>query len=256
MPPDSPGLGCQLGVIFALPLEAHAFEGLVTGSRLYHVAGLTIATGSLAGQQVVWTVCGVGEAAAGRAARLLCDGHDPHWLVSAGFAGGLNPDLTRGQLIMPAHIVAEAHPQQPPHPVEATLAARFWQQHPPANTTLISVDGIVANPAAKAALRQATAADLVDMESWAVATVAETTGRGFLSLRVISDTAAEALPREVTRLSQPLSQLRRLGTALGAIARRPGAAVDFWHLWERGLAQSQRLASGLVDIIAASSEQP
>ena len=256
MLPDAPAPRCQLGVIFALPLEAHAFEGLVTGSRLYHVAGLTIATGSLAGQQVAWTVSGVGEAAASRAARLLCDGHDPHWLVSAGFAGGLNPDLTSGQLVLPARILAQAHPQLPPHPVEASLAARLWQHHPPATTTLISVDSIVASPVAKAALRQATGADLVDMESWAVATVAETAGRGFLSLRVISDAATEALPREVARLSQPLSPVRRLGTALGAIARRPGAAVDFWRLWERGLAQSQRLARGLADLVAASAEQP
>ena len=256
MPPDSPGPGCQLGIIFALPLEAHAFEGLVTSSRLYHVAGLKIATGTLSGRDVAWTVGGVGNAAAHRAARLICDGHDPRWLVSAGFAGGLNPDLTRGQLVMPARILAQAHPQLPPIPVEATLAVRFWRHHPPTDTTLISVDGVIPNPAAKAALRQATAADLVDMESWTVATVAEATGRGFLSLRVISDTAAEALPREVTRLSQPLSPLRRLGTALGAIARRPGAAVDFWHLWERGLTQSQRLASGLADIAAATAAQP
>jgi len=246
---------CQLGIIFALPLEAHAFEQLITDSRIYHVADLTIATGCLDSQQVAWTVGGVGNAAAHRAAQLLCDGHDPRLLISAGFAGGLAPDLTRGQLVFPARVTVKATPSKPPIAVDPHIATELWKRHPPANRTLISLDCIAVNAAAKASLQQSTGADLVDMESWAVASVADGSGRDFLSVRVVSDTASESLPTEVTRLSQPMSPMRLFGTALGAIARRPRAAVDFWQLWERSLGQSQSLAEGLLATVAASTEQ-
>jgi hypothetical protein len=36
---------------------------------------------------------------------------------------------------------------------------------------------------------------------------------------------------------------------VGAVGRRPAAAVDFWRLWERSVVDSRTLAAALADTI-------
>ena len=91
-------------------------------------------------------------------------------------------------------------------------------------------------------------ADLVDMESAAVALVAQNANVQFLTVRAISDTSEETLPPEVSRLSQPQSPMHRFGAALAAITRRPAAVTDLWKLWEQGMSCSRTLADRLEQI--------
>jgi adenosylhomocysteine nucleosidase len=246
----------QLGIVFALPIEAHAFEGMAHEHSAYRGTSLTIHEGQFASQRVCWTVSGVGRAAATSAARMLSEGHRPRRLLSAGFAGGISPALTKGQLVFPARVIAEHAPTCPPVAVDATLADTLWRQTPPDNLTLVSVEKIASSPAAKAAIREATSADLLDMEATAVAAVAAENQLPFLTVRVISDTATESLPPEVSRLCQPQSSLHRFGAALSAVARRPSAAIDFWKLWEEGLLHSRTLADGLLQVVEVTGRQP
>jgi hypothetical protein len=101
---------------------------------------------------------------------------------------------------------------------------------------------------ATAALVARTGAQVVDMETRAVAEVAGETGLSCVSIRVISDDAGQPVPREVAALVRPQSALRRLGTALGALGRRPGAAVDLWRLWEHAVVDGRTLATALADL--------
>jgi adenosylhomocysteine nucleosidase len=229
----SPAPSCCLGIIFALPIEAHSFERSVTGAVSYQGPSLRIWQGTCGDRSVAWAVSGVGEAAAARAAQLIIDGHRPRRLVSAGFAGGLDSRLTRGKLVLPTRLLDGSGRQRPPLTIDRELTE------------------VVADVASKLALHQATGAGLVDMESYAVAEVAASAGLGAVVCRVISDAANEALPREVKRLGRPQSTMHRLGAAIGAIGRRPRAVIDFWKLWEQSLAHSQVLADGLGDLIRA-----
>lgn len=242
---------CQLGIVFALPIEAHAFERLVADPVSYRGSRLSVGEGTLAGQRVAWAISGIGAAAAARTAQLLSDGHRPERLVSAGFAGGLDPVLHKGQLVFPAELLDAQGANQPPRAVDRELAESLWTAHPPGGLSLVTVADVVADAAAKQALRAATGAGLVDMESAAVAGVAATEGIGMLACRVISDTAAETLPRGVAGLGRPQSTMRRMGAALGLIGRRPRAAMELWRLWEQSLTNAQRLAQGLTDVARA-----
>ena len=67
----------------------------------------------------------------------------------------------------------------------------------------------------------------------------------FSSIRVINDTADEALPRDVEHLLAQRTGAARLGAALGAVWRRPASAKDMYQLRERALIASQRLAKFL-----------
>lgn len=232
------------GIVFAVEVEADAFERAATDRVETRAAGLVIHEGLVAGTRVAWCVGGTGSAAAVRAARLLVDGHRPGLLVSAGFAGGLAPALLRGAVVRPAVSVGDHDPR--PLPLDTrgcpTDAAPL---------TIVTVADVVTTPAAKRSLADRTAAHLVDMETRAVAEVAAAAGLPCASVRVISDAVDDELPREVAALARPQSTMRRLGAALGAIGRRPRAALDLWQLYEHAVVDAKTLARAITELCAA-----
>jgi len=237
-----PSLTADVGIVFALSVEADAFERLVEDRRETRGAQFAFSTGVAAGTRVAWCISGVGKAAAAAAARQLIDGHHPRRIVSAGFAGGLDPELQRGVAVRPNVAVLD-HASQP-----ITLAA---PSGPTASAplTIVTVDAVAATVEMKRSLAARTGGQLVDMETFAVAEVAAEAGLPCLAVRVISDDAHETLPREVASLSAPQSSLRRLGSVVGAVGRRPAAAVDLWRLWERSVVDSRTLADAVADAI-------
>ena len=236
-----------LGIIFALPIEAHTFERRVGNATKYHGQKSVIYEGHVSEYPVVWTISGVGMEAARSAAQLIIDGHQPHTLISAGFAGALAPHLEHNSVLIPDRILNDN--QQCIYPLGRTDQT-LWPGGKiiDSKTTLITVDSVITSKEKKARLRQETHADLVDMESAAVALVAQNANVQFLAVRAISDTSEETLPPEVSRLSQPQSPMHRFGAALAAITRRPAAVTDLWRLWEQGMSCSRTLADRLEQI--------
>jgi len=228
-------------VVFALAVEADAFERLVDGRRDTRGARFTFSTGRVGGASVAWCVAGVGRAAAADAARHLIAGHEPRLLITAGFAGGLAPHLRRGTVVRPG--IARA----------LGSTARLTLSHPGAADspplTIVTVDRIAASATAKQELAAATGADLVDMETFAVVEAAVAAGLECAAVRVVSDEAGESLPGEVSLLARPLSPLRRLGAVAGVVSRRPRAMGDLWRLWERSVLDSTTLARAVVAVI-------
>ncbi len=236
-----------LGIIFALPIEAHTFERCVGNTTKYQGQKSVIYEGHISGHPVAWTISGVGREAATYAAQLINDGHRPHTLISAGFAGALSPNLEHGTVLVPERILDEN--QQCLYPLgHSDQSLWLGGKIIDSKTTLITVDSVITSKEKKAWLRQETHADLVDMESAAVACIAQEAGVQFLAVRAISDTSEETLPPEVSRLSQPQSPMHRFGAALAAIARRPTAVTDLWRLWEQGMSCSRTLADRLEQI--------
>ena len=236
----TPRPACDAGFVFALSIEADAFAAAATETTVYEASGLTFHEGIIAGRRVAWCVGGVGAAAATRATRLLIDGHRPLRIVTAGFAGGLVESLARGAIVYPAHVVCKGGGE----PVAFTAGQGGL---PRGDHTIVSAYNVVTTTTAKRDLAAATGASLVDMETFAVATVAYDAGLPCASIRVISDTAGQELPREIATLVQPQSGMRRLGSALAAMSRRPRAALDMWQLWEHAVVDGRTLAGALVE---------
>ena len=100
---------------------------------------------------------------------------------------------------------------------------------------------MIARAAEKAELRREHQADLLDMETSAVALVARERAVRFLGVRVISDDASAELPPEVARLLTQTGSYR-VGVAMRAVWDRPSALKDFWTLHSRAMEASDRLA--------------
>lgn len=241
--------GCDAGLVFAVPIEADAFSRLVTDQVEMRSAMLAFREGQAQGRRVAWCVAGVGAEAAETATRLLIAGHRPAVVISAGFAGGLDPAVARGSLVRPVSSIGQFDADPLP----------LWTGSAPMavdGVRIVSVATIHATVEAKRRLFERTGAQVVDMETHAVARVAAEAGIPCGGIRVVSDDALQPLPREVESLARPQSAWRRLGSVMGAIGRRPAAVADLWRLWEHAVVDGRTLAHALAETLEALPGEP
>ena len=122
---------------------------------------------------------GIGPEAARRASEALLVLYRPNVVYSVGYAGALNPSLKVGNLVRAARVINSKDGSS--------------VQIPNGNGVLVSY-GAVASPQQKIKLRDAFAAQAVDMEASAVASAAQARGVEFRTVKVISDEFAFELP--------------------------------------------------------------
>jgi adenosylhomocysteine nucleosidase len=246
MTPVAPApVPADVGIVAALPIEVGRLFGRFQDIRKYSNDRHTVVEGLCGGKLTVLVVTGPGRAAARRGAQLLYAGHRPHWLLSAGFGGALDPSLTRNDVVL-AREVADTDGLRWSIDVvihEETKGPKF------VSGRLLTVDRIVRTAREKAELRQQFSADVVDMESSGVAAFCGERGVKFLSLRVVSDDAGSDLPPEIVSILGR-SGGYRVGAALGAVWRRPASLKEMWTLREHALAAADRLAEIVPEVIS------
>ena len=130
--------------------------------------------------------------AASLAGRMADDGC--RGLVSFGIAGALDPSIETGTVILPERVAFEARRWTCTggwrRSVENTLADEMEVR---AGTLAGSPDAVI-TAAGKAVLNRNTGAVAIDMESHAVAAVAEERGLPFLVIRVVADPHDQEIP--------------------------------------------------------------
>ncbi|SIO59782.1 adenosylhomocysteine nucleosidase [Singulisphaera sp. GP187] len=243
-PAPSPA-SVDVGIVAAMSIEVGFLMDRMKRVRKYAGPKHTVIEGECEGKVIALIVAGMGREAARRGAQLLLDGHRPRSIVSAGFAGALDPELRRNDLVMASEVVD----------LEGQRCAIDLgvSQHAPRprvrSGRLLTVDAIVRTAAEKAELRERFAADVVDMETSAVAALCHERSVQFLSIRVVSDEAGVDLPAEVASL-MTRSGSYQVGAALRAIWNRPSSLKDFWALHEHAQEAADRLATITAGVIA------
>ncbi len=144
------------------------------------VTGLTAEARLLRGRLVA---VGGGMPAGARAAaeRLIACGAEG--LVSFGLAGGLDPALMPGTIVIPRAVLVD----EVRHAAAALVGAST-------HDLMVQTDAVLATVADKAAAFAATGAAAVDLESGAVAQAAAAHGLPFAVLRAVCDPAERDLP--------------------------------------------------------------
>jgi adenosylhomocysteine nucleosidase len=230
----------DVGIVAALPMEVGYLVDSLRRVRKYHAASMPVVEGELDGKIVAIVIGGMGRDAARRAAGVLIDGHRPSWMIAAGFAGALHPELERNDLAIPQEVIDPGgHRFAIDRP--ETLGAGIRHS----TGRLLTVDRFILGTAEKSGLHRESGADLVDMESSAVAALCAERLVRFLAIRVVSDDARKDLPREVASLITQ-SGSYRIGAAFRAIWNRPSSIKDFWTLHEHALEAADRLARFVV----------
>lgn len=185
------------------------------------------------------TVCGVGPDCATRAAnRLVRRGASA--LLGWGIAGGVNPALQPGDLVVPDQIYMHSGAQVACLDTEwhrqvcdTLLSARV----PVTSGHLWSSDQPVATAVEKQRLAQRDIA-IVDMESAAVAVVAAKVGLPFMTIKAVCDPATRDIPVRLLEALGPHGRVNGLGAlkvacgglatwrAAGSLQKDLTAAVD------------------------------
>lgn len=238
---------CDVGAVFALSIESGGLEDLLSDLVTTQGHDFIVKAGRLQGRRVLLFEAGAGPKAAAAATEALIAGHQPQWVISAGFAGGLAPQLKRHDILMADSLSDEAG---------NTLAidlkvdpASLAQLHGVHVGRLLTVDRIIRLPSEKQKLGETSQALAVDMESFAVAEVCRKHQVRFLAVRVITDPQDEQLPHDIERLVRQTTSLSRLGAAVGTAWQRPGSLKDMYQLRENSLIASDRLAKFLTGTI-------
>ncbi len=235
-PPPAP---VDVGIVAAMSVEVGFLLDRFKKVQKYAGPGHTVIEGECAGKLVAMIVTGMGREAARRGAQLLIDGHRPRWIVSAGFGGALNPALARFDLVLATEVLDLEGNR---FAIDLAMPERAGGEGPRLETgRLLTVDKIVRTASEKADLRGRFAADVVDMETSAVAALCSERSLRFLSIRIISDDAETDLPPEVAEM-MTRSGSYRVGAAMRAIWRRPSSLKDFWGLYEHAQQAAYRLA--------------
>lgn len=238
---------CHLGLVFALKIEAAGIVDQLDRMITTSGHGFTVRQGGHKGRNVAAVISGAGRKAAAKATEALITGHRPHWVLSAGFAGGLVPELRRHHILMADHLLDASGGQLALDlKVDPASLTRLPDVHV---GRLLTADSVIRLPEEKKLLGRRHHALAVDMESFAVAEVCRRYQVRFLAVRVINDAADDELPPDVGHLLAQRTGVARFGAAVGSIWRRPASFGDMLKLKKNAREASDRLAKFLSGMI-------
>lgn len=184
------------------------------------ITGLAAEARLTAGPGVVTLMAGANPARL-RSLLLPLAAPDCRAVISFGIAGGLDPSLAPGDVVVATGVVAPDRYLGASASVARDLAARLCR-HPKRliMADLAGVDRAVMTPVEKRALRSATGAIAVDMESHVAAAFAVQHRLPFAAVRVVCDPAHRALPTLVESALRPDGEISLTGM-LASLCRRP-----------------------------------
>ena len=132
-------------------------------------------------------VTGIGQRNAERSIRDALERDKPNLVLTCGFAGGLRPGLTTGEVLFSAN----GYPNlEKKFQAAGALSGQFYCDNKIAVTS-----------EAKRALWKQTGADAVEMESGFICAICRQQGIPVATVRVILDTAEEDLPLDFNELT-------------------------------------------------------
>lgn len=185
-------------------------------------------------------VCGgIGAQPARRAAEAIISLYHPALIISAGFAGGLDPVLKIGEIFVPRYVI------------DASDGSRTGSG---SGEGALLTFGSVADEAQKAKLAAAFGAQAVDMEAAAVARCAEAHGVRFLACKAISDTSHSTLPPIARFIAQDGGF--RTAEFLAHVAVRPWLWPSVLRLQGNSAVAARKLSAALVEIREFGVAQP
>jgi hopanoid-associated phosphorylase len=174
--------------------------------------------------------------AAGPGMTVICSSSDPQQLralltvfdpstirgvISFGVAGGLDPSLKSGDVVVATEVMAgDARWMAGLALNDELIASVARGRRRIVRGGLAGVEQVVAERSVKAALRSETGAAAVDMESHIAADYASKAGLPFAALRVISDPASRGLPALASAAIKPNGDID-LRRVLGGLVRNP-----------------------------------
>jgi nucleoside phosphorylase len=189
---------------------------------------------------IVTLITGMGRQNASRTVEQSLTRVSPRLVLTCGFAGGLKPGLPAGSLV---YSIDDDLQMAQDLDAFGAIPVRFHCGMQ-----------VVATAAEKRALRAATHADAVEMESGVIRELASARRIPSATIRVISDAADEDLPFDFNKLMTPAQDLSYIRLAR-AIFSAPRAIPGLLRLQRQTTTAARHLARGLQWLLEREADR-
>jgi adenosylhomocysteine nucleosidase len=193
----------MLVIMAALKQEIAAMEKSLCGRKYSNQEQIPLCHGEYNGKEVMLVLTGMGRKRAERATHIVLQSNRVKLLVSLGFAGALNPDLAGGDIILCSGIHCQdgngnktaSHINGLDNGIHTMLCRALESDSINFRTgEIVSVMQPMQTAEERAVLRDEFNAEIVDMESYWIASIAAQRQVPFLALRAVSDTVDDSFP--------------------------------------------------------------
>jgi adenosylhomocysteine nucleosidase len=224
----------MIAVVFALPEESASFRRQLADFRWTQSPGEGV--GWLGARQVLVAHVGVGASHAAQRGQVWLSRYPLRGVISAGFAGGLDPRLDVGALVVGTNCGDSAWRDRCRRALSGQGALfwgdLFWG-------ALTTQSNVVETAPDKARLARETGALAVDLETAVLASFCREAALPFLALRAISDSAGQSLPVPMGVWFDAERQRPKPGALLAYLLRNPRRLCPFLR-FVRGLGPARR----------------
>ena len=232
----------MIAITFALPAESSDFVRRLQNAGRNSREGVESVRGQLHGKNVAVIHTGVGRTTCRDRMEVLLRRENFEYLISAGFAGALEKDLCVGHLLVSENFSSEELLQSPKLSLadETTFLGK-----------LLTVPRMVESIHERESLNKKHGAAAVDMETEVIVELCQAHNLPTLSIRAISDTAAEPFPAPahvLFNVAKQKTDFVRLGAYL---ATHPSAFGRLNAFRARVTTARKALADALDQIVRA-----
>lgn len=273
-----------IAVFFALDVESGYFADRLEEAEHLHAPEFDVISGTIAQTEFLVVNTGAGMAAARRVAETVCRSHQPRMIISAGFAGALDPRLPKHSLFIPSEVIrwTDSESGKNSESGKGFESGKTSDSGPEGNVSeecgsaaalknictifntlkpgdfpkelrgkmtfggrLLTGNRVVASRAEKLRLGVKYGAGAVEMETYAAAELCGELNLPFLAVRVMSDASDEDLPNDVQKLVEQKTTFSRWGAALQMMVQRPSSIRDMYRLYEGSVESAVVLADFL-----------
>lgn len=232
----------MIAITFALPAESSDFVRRLEHAGRNSREGVETVRGQLHGKNVAVIHTGVGRTTCRDRLEVLLRRENFDYLISAGFAGALEKDLRVGHLLVADNFSSEELLQSPKLSLadESTFVGK-----------LLTVPRMVESSDERDSLNKKHGAAAVDMETEVIAELCRAHNLPTLSIRAISDTAAEPFPAPAHVLFNVAKQKTDFVRLGGYLATHPSAFGRLNAFRARVTKARKALADALDQIVKA-----
>ena len=229
--------GSIIAITFALPAESSDFVRLLAKPVTSAREGLESIHGQIHGRSVAVFHTGVGEKSCRTRIENLLRRQQFKYLISAGFAGALDPELRVGNLFLSENfsspeLLGSTHLD---FPEDRLFVGK-----------LATVPEVVASKSERERWAAKSGAAAVDMETEFIAAACAARRIPMLSLRVMSDTPAEPFPAPPGVLFDLEQQKTNFARLTVHLVTHPGAIIRL-NAFRRRIALARRSLTNALD---------
>lgn len=232
----------MIALTFAIPAESQELVHHLSHPGQILPGPLPVILGNLGPIEIAICHTGIGSSRVRAGLAHVMTLERPQALIAAGFAGGLDPSLRTGDVLVASNFSDPALLEQ-----AVQAGAR--------RATFTTQTATVESATRKNRLAKDTGADAVEMETAAIATLCASAGIPLVAVRSVLDEVDQDLPLPFDTWFDAGRQRPRAGGVARHLARHPGRIVPFLRFLGDVNKARHRLTSHLLQLVRSVDGQ-